>query len=46
MSNYKGGNPNPTAGNNPDEYENRECPYCGKKVVQLAYHLLDCEEKE
>jgi len=42
---YAGGNPDPTPGNNPAEYAERRCPFCGATVKKLPTHLRrHCEE--
>lgn len=45
MTGINGGNPNPTYGNNPDEYGEHECPFCGDTVKKLPAHL-PCEGYE
>jgi len=37
--------PNPTPGNNPDEYSEHDCPFCDATVKRLPEHIAgDCEE--
>jgi len=44
---WDGGNPNPTPGNNLEEYPERECPMCGESYKQLPAHLRNnCEAAE
>lgn len=43
-SDWDGGNPNPTATEEPDTYPERECPMCGEDCKNLPSHLRhDCE---